>query len=93
MLPTSQDEPALQVAFVQALVKLIVGMPVAGGFILGHNLSAALAVFVAAFVASGWSVVQGWVTRSKVFAPANVPASPAPEVQQGESLRDPSINR
>lgn len=75
-MPVSQDEPALQIALVQALVKMVVGMPVAGGFILGHNLSAALTAFVAAFAAAGWSLAQGYLTRRRVFAPANVLQAP-----------------
>jgi hypothetical protein len=91
MLPTSLDEPALQEALKNIIVKLVVGFVASAGLELGDNTTAAVSVFVASLVAAVLAYIQGKVTRSKVYAPANVPLDALPlEPADGE---DVPINR
>lgn len=79
LLPSSQDEPAIQDALVGIIVKLILGALASAGLTLADNVTAAIAVLVGAIVAAVIGYIQGKVTRGKVFSPATV-AVKAPEV-------------
>jgi hypothetical protein len=87
MLPTSLDEPALQEALKNIIVKLLLGVAGSAGLFLADDQKAALTAIVAAIIAAGLAYVQGRVTRGKVYAPANVPLDAMPlEPADGEDV-------
>jgi hypothetical protein len=87
MLPTSLDEPALQEALKNIILKLLFGILAASGLQIADKPTAAITAITAAIVAAGLAYAQGWATRRKVWAPANIPTDALPlEPADGEDV-------
>lgn len=72
MAINSQDEPAWQVALETALAKQIGTIFAAAGLYPAAGVDVSLAIGVVGTLAALISLVQGRVTRSKVFSSASV---------------------